>query len=566
MRAAGAAPEERRLLREAAWRWVAIGLFATVGVARAVADSGDVLREIQVQAMKRGRSPVAHWGPEAGRYVSWRDHTLRLVPVYTYGTAGAGPGIDLDSYTGARSRYRDRAALERLYGVLPRRTWNAAAEYMDQTDVAALQRAALAAGRRNVILVVFDGMDWDTARAAAIHAAGGAKFDTGRGVGLHFMDYTARGTSEFGFAVASPSDDHHAGVVDGQRVRDEGGGLEGGYDAAQGGRNPWSRGTNPGYLIARRDGALARHAIPDSAATATAFCSGVKTFNASINVDPRGRKLPTVAHEAQASGKAIGIVTSVPVSHATPAAAYAQNVDRSDYQDLTRDLLGLRSASHPQQPLAGVDVLIGCGFGVVAQADSGQGSNFVPGNRYVAEPDLRSVDSTRGGRYVVSTRVTGMPGGEHLRADAARAAAAGHRLFGLYGVTAAGGHLPYRTADGRYDPVGGRSAAESYTAADLQENPTLADMVTAALTVLERDPEGFWLMIEAGDVDWASHDANLDTAVGAVLSGDEAVRVVTDWVDRKSTWNDSVLVVTSDHGHYLILTRPAALVAETPDS
>jgi alkaline phosphatase len=248
------------------------------------------------------------------------------------------------------------------------------------------------------------------------------------------------------------------------------------------------------------------------------------------------------------------------VSHATPAAAYAHNVGRSDYQDLAKDLLGLRSVSHPEDPLAGVDVLIGCGFGVEARADAGQGRNFVAGNRYVADADVRAIDVSRSGRYVVSTRTPGASGAEKLHADADRAAASGKRLFGFFGVKDGGGHLPFRTADGGYDPV-----RERYSAADLRENPTLADMTAAALAVLERDADGFWLMIEAGDVDWASHDADLDAAVGAVLSGDAAVRVVTDWVERRSNWSESLLVVTSDHGHYLVLTRPDGLAdADNP--
>ena len=80
------------------------------------------------------------------------------------------------------------------------------------------------------------------------------------------------------------------------------------------------------------------------------------------------------------------------------------------------------------------------------------------------------------------------------------------------------GHLPFATADGHYDPViGVRRLAEVYSPADLAENPTLADMAQAALTVLSTNKNGFWLMIEAGDVDWANHDDNLDNSIGAVV-------------------------------------------------
>ena len=90
-------------------------------------------------------------------------------------------------------------------------------------------------------------------------------------------------------------------------------------------------------------------------------------------------------------------------------------------------------------------------------------------------------------------------------------------------------------------------------------------MTAAALDVLSNRPEGFWLMVESGDVDWANHDDNLDNSIGAVNSGDAAVRVITDWVERHSNWNETVLIVTADHGHYLVLDRPEDLIASGDD-
>ena len=137
----------------------------------------------------------------------------------------------------------------------------------------------------------------------------------------------------------------------------------------------------------------------------------------------------------------------------------------------------------------------------------------------------------------------------------------GHRLFGFFGTSV--DHLPYRTADGNYDPATGiRGTAESYSAADRDENPTLANMTRAALTVLSaRKGEPFALFVEAGDVDFALHDNNLDNAIGAVYSGEEAVRVIIDWVEANSNWDESVLIVTADHGHYLVIDDPEALAS-----
>src|SRR6185437_5131173 len=115
----------------------------------------------------------------------------------------------------------------------------------------------------------------------------------------------------------------------------------------------------------------------------------------SINVGPSGEQVVPIARQLQSEGFAIGVVTSVPISHATPACAYAHNVHRDDYQDLTRDLVGLPSISHPEKPLAGVDVLIGGGFGdeQPGKINKGQGENFVPGNLWITTDDLKTIDA-----------------------------------------------------------------------------------------------------------------------------------------------------------------------------
>ena len=67
-------------------------------------------------------------------------------------------------------------------------------------------------------------------------------------------------------------------------------------------------------------------------------------------------------------------------------------------------------------------------------------------------------------------------------------------------------------------------------------------------------------MVEAGDVDWANHSNNLDDSIGAVLSGDAAFKTVTDWVEANGGWSDTAVLLTADHGHYLVLDKPDALV------
>src|SRR5688572_9405627 len=113
-----------------------------------LATGADYLHDLQADAIKIGHSPAAFWGWQPKNYMLWGSHSNRLIPVYTYGTKGAGAAIDLDEYVGANSMYRDREAVEKLYGYLPDRTVSSTAEYMDQTDVYKIQRAALEAGKK----------------------------------------------------------------------------------------------------------------------------------------------------------------------------------------------------------------------------------------------------------------------------------------------------------------------------------------------------------------------------------------------------------------------------------
>ncbi|MBC8350843.1 MAG: alkaline phosphatase [Planctomycetes bacterium] len=526
--------------------------------------SADYLRVLQAEAIEKGDSLAAHWGWQPKKYSLWGTHSNRLIPVYTYGTKDAGSAIDLRDYIGANSLYRNQEAVAKLYGYLPDRTVNSVADYMDQTDVYRIQRAALEAGKKHIFLVVFDGMDWQTTRAASIYNLQRVAYHEGRGEGTHFQDYQAGGTSQFGFMATSPNNDGTTTDVDIQIVKTPGGKVRSGYDAVRGGPNPWTVGADPLYLVSEPKKATDRHAYADSSSSATSMTTGVKTYNGAVSVDAEGNQADTIAHLAQARGYKVGVVSSVPISHATPACGYAQNVHRNDYQDLARDMLGLHSSSHSNEPLPGLDVVIGGGYGVIHTKSTGQGKNFVPGNAYITDEDLARVDVKNAGQYIVARRTDGVSGSKALAEAAQQAAKQSKRLLGVYGLGDAKGHLPFRTANGDFQPAPGKTKnAEKYTEADLIENPTLADMTAAALTTLATSEKGFWLLVEPGDVDWANHDNNLDNSIGAVNSGDAAVKVITNWVESHSSWQESVMIVTADHGHYLFIDRPEMLT-ETP--
>lgn len=515
-----------------------------------VVATDDPISDLQTNAINAGRADWGHWGSNPNTYASWNNHSNRLIPVYTF-------GITLDEIHLAGSAYADPARLEELYGLVPEDTLNPDAKYFDQTDIHGLQWQAIKAGKRRVVLVVFDGMDWQTTYAASLYTTGEVSYNQGRGNGLVMQDY--RGTeTDFGFCVTSPLLGNVKFDVNSQTLADAAQPATGGYDASRGGATPWGIPLSRDYLMG-----LDRsrpHTVTDSASSATSLTAGIKTYNAAINIDGKGNRVETIAHQLQRDhGMAIGVVTSVPISHATPAAAYSHNVTRNDYQDLTRDLIGLPSVSHRTDPMPGVDVLIGCGWGEMKAQDAGQGANYIPPNVFYDPADLEKVSVRNGGRYVVTQRTAGQSGSELLAAAKKQAIDSKSRLLGLFG--APGGNLPFATADGDFKPAVDPNGKVEYSRAEVTENPTLAEMAVAALDVLETNPNGFWLMVEAGDVDWANHANNIDNSIGAVLSGDAAVDAIFKWIERHQAWNDTAVIVTADHGHYLVLSDPATIAA-----
>jgi alkaline phosphatase len=496
--------------------------------------------------------PWGYWGVRPESYSSWTNHSNRLIPVYVFGS-------NLSPYIGSNSIYRDSQRLKELYGQVPVNTLNPNATYADQTDVYRLQRSAIESGsKKYVFLVVFDGMDWQTTQAAAIYRNRSVAYTQGRGTGLVFQDYN-RCETDFGFFVTSSLGEEVDTDVDAQIDKKESKKF-GGYDARLGGSAPWESFADPQYLIGRNQ--QSPHVVTDSSSSASSMTAGVKILNGAINVKPDRTHVETIAQWAQREkGFAVGTVTSVPICHATPAAAYAVNVSRDDYQDLSRDMLGLPSVTHKSKPYPGLDVVLGAGFGETTKSNAGQGENFIPGNRYLADPDRDAVDVTKGdsqAKYVVAQRTSGKRGQEVLWQAARQAIEGKHRLLGFFG--AKNGHLPFQTANGDYKPVATVRGIEEYTPEDLSENPKLNELTEAAIEVLASRSDRFWLLVEAGDVDWANHANDIDSSIGAVFSGEQAVGSIFQWIEKHQAWEDSLVIVTADHGHYFNLVDTEAII------
>ncbi|RMD59953.1 MAG: alkaline phosphatase, partial [Nitrospirae bacterium] len=265
----------------------------------------------------------------------------------------------------------------------------------------------------------------------------------------------------------------------------------------------------------------------DSAAAATALYTGMKTQKRRIAVSQDGSiRLYTIGEKAKDLGKSVGALTTVGISDATPGTICAHNDDRGNTYAIADECLfgdpnttgdpsidSKYSGGHgPTFPP--IDVMIGAG--------SDERSAYIN----TSQKDKLRMESGEPGKHYFVERRDGEDGGDNLMSAANDPNVT--MLAGLFDQV-------YRLADGSgYNP----------------ENPTLAESVQAALTVLEKNPKGFVLMVEGGAVDRASHANNMNQMIGEMIDFNEAVRTVVDWVEdttNDSSWANTLVIVTGDH-------------------
>jgi alkaline phosphatase len=288
-----------------------------------------------------------------------------------------------------------------------------------------------------------------------------------------------------------------------------------GYDPVAGGPAPFP-------VSALGSDAYFLRKAADSASSATAYATGRKTDTGNISwirSDPAGGGLQTIAERVRAlRGASIGVVTTVPFNHATPAAFVAHNVSRSNYAAIADEIIGV---TRPE-------VVIGAGH------PSWNTSYFTS----TALADLRADAG-----YTLVERQAGVDGRSAL-ISAADGLPVGKKLFGLFG-----------TSTGDMDHPVPRDSPGTPGVDRAVEDPTLADMVEAALTVLARDADGFFLMAEQGDIDHANHANDFARMIGTVWGLEDGVNAAVAFVDRPGDgldWNNTLLIVTADHANSLL--------------
>lgn len=277
-----------------------------------------------------------------------------------------------------------------------------------------------------------------------------------------------------------------------------------------------------GYDYIKRD-------YTDSAAAGTALATGQKSYNSAISVDDFGQPLPLISQMMKEDGRSTGVVSSVPISHATPATFGANNISRNNYGEIARQMVFEGT----------LDVIMGPGHPFYDNN----------GNR-VAEGSERFANETgRGGGFIprsVIDDVTGPNPSMVFFDDKAT-------FEGLAdgSVTIEGRILgvPQVAATLQYNRSGDFAGANAFEVPLIENVPTLETMTLGALNHLGKNENGFFVMVEGGAVDWAAHANNAQRLIEEQVDFNRSISAAVSWVENFSSWEETLMIVLTDHGN-----------------
>lgn len=245
--------------------------------------------------------------------------------------------------------------------------------------------------------------------------------------------------------------------------------------------------------------------VTDSAAAGTALATGQKTANKHISTTPDGKPLETIAEAAKENGKAVGLVTTCSLTHATPAAFATHVTSRYMNQDIAKQLVDAK-----------FNVLFGGGWAWLVPKNSDASS---------VKEDLS-------------------PAGYGKKETSS-----GKRTDGVNLLVELEKQMTVATTPNAFRALGktDRAAALLYSLhppAAAEREVSLPELTAKALEILARDEDGFFLMVEGSQIDWAGHKNNKEWLIDEVVDFDDAVGVVLDFAEMNP---DTLVVVTADH-------------------
>ena len=309
-----------------------------------------------------------------------------------------------------------------------------------------------------------------------------------------------------------------------------------------------------------------RRAYTDSAAAGTAMATGTKTYNQAIGHNNMGQPMTNITQIAHSRNWATGVVTSVQVSHATPSAFSAHSPSRYDMTGLAKD----------QMTNGYVDLLIGTGHpeydnnGIRVAGLSQEECAALACNWW----DVENPESTIGAtEWQALTQGTLMRSGYDkpnflvTRKADFEAMAEGQLPEGLQAGQPLVGIPEVRSTlqQGRNKAAVGSDGIQPSGMKLIQGVPDLATLSIGALNYLaSRDKDGIFLMIEGGATDWAAHANDTGTLIEEAYDFHKAVAAVKSWVEKNSSWDETLLIVTTDHGNALPLHPDSAFQPFAP--
>lgn len=274
--------------------------------------------------------------------------------------------------------------------------------------------------------------------------------------------------------------------------------------------------------------------VTDSAASASAWATGVKTYNGALAVDVFDKPHQTLLEMAKAKGKATGNITTSEIQDATPAALFAHITARKCYgpeatsktcPDSALENGGLGSISE-QLIETRADITLGGGsktFAEMAKAGNWKGQT------------LEQQALNRGFKIITNLDELNEVNTADQKAP----------LLGLF----ASGNMPVRWLGPRASHHGNIGQAPI----NCQENPqrtkdipTLAAMTKKSIELLNKNKNGFFLQVEGASIDKQDHAANPCGQIGETVDLDEAVQVALDFARKDG---NTLVIVTADHAH-----------------
>ncbi len=285
----------------------------------------------------------------------------------------------------------------------------------------------------------------------------------------------------------------------------------------------------------------ANQQVPDSAPTMTAIVTGSKTNDGMLSIDPRilssddftgasdpANRLETILEQAERRGMWTGVVSTARVTHATPGACYAHTPNRdwesdadlspgaaaAKFKDIARQLLefSMQETMMNGVKSKGLEVAMGGGresFLTVNDTDPESGKK---GKRKDGK-NLAKAWESAGGVYVYDQK-------GFNKIDSATTGP----VLGLFEPS----HMLYEV--------------------DRTNEPSLTEMTEKAIQILQRGPNGFFLMVEGGRVDHANHAGNAMRALNDAIELSRAVQKAVNM-----TGEDTLIIVTADHSHVLTM-------------